>query len=97
MATIVLLPTDLLEMEGEARFYTVEGSAGSHVSRGFCPTCGSPVVSYVEENPGMRFIKAGSLDDSDWVTVNDSFWTASARPWSPVNENTRCFIGNPEF
>ena len=97
MATILLMPAEALELDGEATFYTVEGTAGSHVSRGFCPTCGSPVISFVEENPAIRFVKAGSLDDSDWVSVTDSYWVSSARPWSPADKATRCFIGNPEL
>ena len=56
MATIVLVPTEALEIEGEPRFYTVVGTAGSHVSRGFCPNCGSPVISGVDEDPAIRFM-----------------------------------------
>jgi hypothetical protein len=97
MATILLVPTDTLELEGEPRFYTVTGSAGSHVSRGFCPNCGSPVISFVEEDPALRFIKAGSLDDSSWVSVSATYWADSAQPWAPADESTHCFAGNPEF
>ena len=97
MATIVILPTAALELEGEPTFYTVEGTAGSHVSRGFCATCGSPVISGVDEDPSIRFIKAGSLDDSAWVKVSATYWTDSAQPWAPVHEGTHAFAANPEF
>ena len=53
--------------------------------------------SYVEEDPALRFIKAGSLDDSSWVSVSASYWTGSAQPWAPADESTHCFVGNPEF
>lgn len=95
-ATIVLLPTDALELHGALRTFTVTGSAGSHVTRAFCPDCGSPIISYVEEDPSMRFVKAGSLDDSGWVTVKSGFWRDTAVPWSPVNESVTCAAGNPE-
>ena len=97
MATILFVPTEALEIEGDLTFYTVVGSAGSHVSRGFCPTCGSPVISRVDEDPATRFIKAGSLDDSTWVSVRSSFWVESAQPWAPADQSTRCFSANPEF
>lgn len=94
-ATIVLLPTDALSIRGDMRVFTVTGSAGSHVTRGFCGQCGSPVISYVEENPSMRFVKAGSLDDSSWVTVASSFWSETAANWSGVDDAAPSFAGNP--
>ena len=63
--------------------------------RGFCPNCGSPVISYVTEQPDLRFIKAGSLDDSSWINIESSFWSISANKWDPVNENIPCFEQNP--
>lgn len=94
-ATILFLPSDTLEIEGGCKTYTVVGSEGSHVTRGFCPECGSPIISYVTEVPGVRFIKAGSLDDSSWVRVESSFWNRSARDWSPVDGRIPSFAGNP--
>jgi len=60
-ATIVMIPEEDLNLSGNLKFYTVTGTAGSHISRGFCEECGSPVISFVEENPGIKFIKAGTL------------------------------------
>ena len=95
-ATIVFVAADELELEGELRFYTVTGTDGSHVSRGFCPACGSPIISQVAEQPEVRFIKAGSLDDPRWVVPELSFWSDSAHDWSPVDADLPSFPGNPE-
>ena len=54
-ATIIIMPAEQLNIKGELKFFSVKGSAGSHISRGFCPECGSPVVSFVEENPAIKF------------------------------------------
>jgi hypothetical protein len=94
-ATIVFVPSASLEVFGEYRIYTVVGSDGSHVSRGFCPTCGSPIISYVAEQPDVRFIKAGSLDDASWVRTEASYWQVSAQPWDPVNVDIPSFEKNP--
>ncbi|MCR9280002.1 MAG: GFA family protein [Pseudomonadaceae bacterium] len=94
-ATIVLLPTEALKIDGAMRVFTVTGSAGSHVTRGFCGDCGSPVISYVEEDPSMRFVKAGSLDDSSWLTIDSSFWSETATHWSGVTDEAPSFPGNP--
>lgn len=94
-ATIIMLPTDALTVEGEYQTYTVTGTDGSHVVRGFCPTCGTQMLSYAEELPVLRFIKAGTLEDSSWVKIESSFWSNSAQPWSPVDTSAHAFEKNP--
>ncbi|MEP5766088.1 MAG: GFA family protein [Halieaceae bacterium] len=94
-ATIVMVPTDTLQTEGELKTYTVTGTDGSHVTRGFCPNCGSQLISYVEEMPVIRFVKAGTLEDSSWVTIDSSFWSCTAEPWSPVDAGCPAFEKNP--
>ena len=86
-----------IEVNGEIKYYSVTGSAGSHISRGFCKNCGSPLISFVEENPSIKFIKAGSLDDSSWVSADSNFFSSSASPWSPVDEDIHTFTHNPDF
>lgn len=94
-ATIVMVPTDSVQTEGEIKTYTVTGTDGSHVTRGFCPNCGSGIISFLEEMPDIRFIKAGTLEDSSWVTIDSSFWGSSAEPWSPVDSSCPVFDKNP--
>ncbi|MBT4494890.1 MAG: GFA family protein [Gammaproteobacteria bacterium] len=95
-ATIVFVPADELKIEGELKVYSVVGTDGGHVSRGFCPECGSPIISFVAEQPGVKFIKAGSLDDPSWIRAQASYWSDSAHDWSPVDMTTRHSTGNPE-
>ena len=44
---------------------------------------------------GPRFVKAGTMDDSSWVTIDSSFWSSTAEPWSPVDTNSPVFEKNP--
>ena len=94
-ATILFIPTNELSLSGEYKAYTVVGSDGSHVSRGFCPECGSPVISYTAEQPEIKFIKAGSLDDPSWVKPEASYWETSAHAWDPVSTGIPSFPRNP--
>ncbi|HEX5637745.1 MAG TPA: GFA family protein [Gammaproteobacteria bacterium] len=94
-ATIILVPTAALQARGELKTYTVTGADGSHVTRGFCPNCGSGVISFIEEMPDIRFVKAGTLEDSSWVKIVSSFWSSTAEPWSPVDTNCEVFERNP--
>ena len=95
-ATIVMIPENALQMKGEIKIYTVTGTDGSHVTRGFCESCGSPLISYIEEMQGIRLIKTGSLDDSSWLKIDSNFWSSTAREWSPVDETLHSFIKNPQ-
>jgi hypothetical protein len=95
-ATIVMVSTDALETVGELKTFTVTGTDGAHVTRGFCPNCGAQLISYLEEMPAMRFVKAGTLEDSSWVTIDSSFWSCSAEPWSPVDSSCPAYEQNPD-
>ena len=94
-ATILIVPEDDLTISGNLRFYSVTGSQGSHINRGFCENCGSPVMSFIEENSGMKFIKAGTLDDSSWLTIASNFWGSTANTWSPADDEIQTFTHNP--
>ena len=94
-ATIVFVPTKKLKINDDYKVFSVIGHDGTNVHRGFCPNCGSPVISYVSEQPNLRFIKAGSLDDSSWVKIESSFWSDSACNWDPVNHSIPNFPKNP--
>ena len=95
-ATILFIPVGSLNLMGELKTFTVVGSQGSHVTRGFCATCGSPLISYVAEMPDIKFIKVDSLDDSSWVEITSSFWQKTATNWSPVDDAHPAFAANPE-
>ncbi|MDG2060740.1 MAG: GFA family protein [SAR86 cluster bacterium] len=95
-ATIIMVPAKELKKEGELKFFEVQGTDGSHVNRGFCPICGSPIISFVKEVSHINFIKAGSLEDASWVNIDSSFWNTSESAWSPVDNTKPSFKGNPE-
>ena len=96
-ATILLVPDSSLEIDGNLKFFTVQGSGGSHISRGFCENCGSPLISFVEENAEIKFIKVGSINDSSWVNADSNFWSSTSNKWSPVDETIHSFSRNPDF
>tara|TARA_B100001121_G_scaffold308113_1_gene331284 strand:- start:8267 stop:8611 length:345 start_codon:yes stop_codon:yes gene_type:complete len=95
-ATIVLISDDALQIKGNIKYFSVIGSGGNKVSRGFCEACGSPLISSVEGYEGTKFIKAGSLDESSWISINSNFWSDTAMDWSPLDSSIDCFPQNPE-
>ncbi len=94
-ATVILFPTDAVQIRGEYKTYSTEGSEGSKVNRGFCAICGSQMFTFVDEIPGHVFIKAGGMDDTDWVDVDITCWGGSARQWLPADKSTSISEKNP--
>ena len=96
-ATIIYIPSKKLTIEGELRFYESKGSLGTTIRRGFCVECGSGVVSYAKQLPMLKFVKAGTLDDSSWLKINSSFFSKSAEEWNAPVKDIKCFDGNPDM
>ena len=44
-ASFLAFPADAVKLTGTPRFYEVKADNGNTMRRGFCPTCGSPVVA----------------------------------------------------
>ena len=61
--SFMAFPTGAVDPTGTQQFYEVKADSGNLIRRGFCPTCGSPVVGATSGMPGVVTISAGSLDD----------------------------------
>ena len=77
-ATILFIARKYIDIKGDLKYFECKGSSGSTVRRGFCDNCGSGVLSYAKEIPHIVYVKAGTLDDSSWVTIDSNFFTKSA-------------------
>ena len=64
--------------------------------RSFCPECGSPIVGSALSGPGLVFVKAGSLDESDWIEITSSYWARTARKWALPDQSHLVCAGDPE-
>jgi hypothetical protein len=95
-ATVVTIPLDAIELHGEYKTYEKLGTDGSHVGRGFCPDCGSQMLTFVKELDGFVFVKAGTMDDSEWVKPVANCWVPSSCSWSPADETLTGFAANPD-
>jgi hypothetical protein len=75
-----------------ATFVTLGDDSGLPVARQFCPNCGSPIVSLPEMTPDLAFIKAGTLDDTSWLTPELEVWCDSAQPWVALDNEDRGYF-----
>ena len=94
-ATVVEIPEAAIQISGEYSTYEKSGSDGSQVIRAFCPECGSQMFTFVREKRGFLFVKAGTLDSSDWIKPIASCWSSSASQWARPDKNIDSYEGNP--
>ena len=94
-ATIVFVSKKNIEIKGDLKYYETKGSSGMNIRRGFCINCGSGVLSYAKELSRIMFIKAGTLDNSDWIKIESNFFAKSASHWSKPDNTIESFKENP--
>lgn len=81
----MVVPEDSFRATGEVRFFDRPADSGNMVSRGFCPTCGSPVYSTNSGMPGMVFVRASSLDDPGVFQPQMVAYAKRAVDWGSVD------------
>ena len=88
-SAFMILPKAAVKVSGGPRFYRTVGDSGSGVERGFCPTCGAPVVSKLDRLPDIIGLAAASLDDPSVYKPALDIFTASAQPWHEMLASTQ--------
>jgi len=95
MASVMLVPKVALKITGDLKFYQSTGDSGGRVNRGFCPNCGSPIVSLISASESMVALKAASLDDPSIFKPIVQVYMKSAPPWAPVRDDLPKFDKQP--
>lgn len=86
---------DQIVISGDLKTYEDRADSGNIVHRHFCPSCGSPIKSSLPTQPGVTFIKAGTLDDTSVLDPSIHFWTGSKQDWVDVDPAIPQIEGNP--
>ena len=96
-AEVMIVASDRLSMQGrEPRFFDVTADSGRTMSRGFCETCGSPLMIRKPELPQLTFLQVGSLDDPSLFTPAAEVYTCRAQAVSkPIDGVSRYEKGPP--
>lgn len=82
----LMIPSKSFEIHGKLGIYTVTGDSGKPVHRNFCPSCGSGIFLDCKSDPGYIFLKAGTLDDANWVEPEMHIYTAKKQPWIELGD-----------
>ena len=81
-STIVGVPVSAVEMTGDLGGFKVTADSGNELTRKFCTTCGTPILTELHSNDRMMVLKAGTLDDPSWLKPTMHIWKNSGQPWS---------------
>jgi hypothetical protein len=93
--SFIAFPADAVKLTGTPRFYEAPVDSGNIVRRGFCPTCGSPVVSATSGLPGVTTISAGSLDDPSVFKPHFVCYTSRGHAWDRLDPAVPSFPRMP--
>ncbi|CZT19935.1 related to DUF636 domain protein [Ramularia collo-cygni] len=64
-----LVPADKFKkLSGKDFLYSREGDSGKPVNYQNCGRCGTIMVADIEAMPGIKLVKAGTVDDADAIT-----------------------------
>lgn len=94
--THIVIPEDAFTLTGKMTFYDRPADSGNIVSRGFCPTCGSPVYSKNSGMLGMVFLRASSLDDPEIAKPQLTVYASHSPSWDPIDPNLPFFPKMPD-
>jgi hypothetical protein len=85
-SSFVIVPTDAFKVSrGSLRSHDSPSEAGGKTHRGFCPSCGAPVVVNADAAPQFAAIRTASLDDPSCFKLQMDVWTSDAHSWDEMN------------
>ncbi len=76
---------DAVSIEGDLANHESEADSGSHMTRSFCPSCGTPVSSRSDTRPHLVVLRVGLFDDREILAPDLIIWTDSAPEWACMN------------
>jgi len=80
-----------VEIKGTPKVYIDTGGSGNHVNRHFCGDCGSAIMSIMDINPAIAFIKGGLFRSFgvDLPRPTLQLWVRRAEPWEVLLDGTK--------
>ena len=89
------VPKTSLEWSGPITFYEVQADSKNSVRRGFCSSCGSPVLILAELVPELVGVWAATRDNPSTFAATANVWTASSHTWSGIDTKLLSFPRAP--
>ncbi|WP_370308504.1 GFA family protein [Sphingobium abikonense] len=75
-------PSDAVQVDGDICWHDSVADSGNAMQRGFCPRCGTPLLSRTEARPAVVIVRAGALDNPSLLAPQMEIWTRAAPDWA---------------
>lgn len=82
---VLYVPRTALTVTGEATWHQVLAESGRRVTRGFCPTCGSPMFILADLVPDLQGLWAASLNEPARFQPQIDVWASRSQPWDVMS------------
>ena len=79
------LPSSDVKMTGDVKYFKQVSDSGFATHAGFCPTCGSPVLSKTERFPDRLYMHVATLDDPSTFDPSFVVFEEAAQPWDHID------------
>jgi hypothetical protein len=90
-----IVSSSAVSVEGTTKTFHQTGDSGKAVERRFCPECGSALISWGAMMPDAYLIKAGTLDDPNWIAPTMEVYCDRAQPWVNLSGERQKFAKMP--
>ena len=86
---------DFHVLKGQPRGWYHASPSGADVTSWFCGDCGARIYGSRQSRPDSINIRAGTLDDTTWLTPVAHMFTRSAQPWVQRATKAECHEMQP--
>lgn len=69
-------------LSGTVKSYVKLADSGAKRLQAFCPECGTPLYAEALEQPKVRSLRVGSIDQRASLPPRRQIWCRSALPWA---------------
>jgi len=86
---------DLVILQGTPKSFDHPADSGNTMTKDFCADCGSQLFGHTSGRPGVKSVKAGSIDDIGEMRPSINVFTSKAYPFTKLPEDTEHFDRMP--
>ena len=85
-----VLTKDFRILQGQPKGWRRQSPSGADVTSWFCGECGARLYGERQGRPQIMNLRAGTLDDTSWLTPLAHFYTGSAQAWVQPATGAEC-------
>ncbi len=86
--SLVINPDGFQLEAGELKEFITTSDSGREKTCAFCPECGNRIYNRTK---ALMSVKAGTLDDTSWITPDAHYWTKRRQAWVNLPDDVACF------